>query len=75
MNQYSILHLAPHTGSVKVQENTPMFLHTFGLRVQLYTRNKVLMTKDPTDTPKLHGLVSIELCTLLARQSANPPSI
>ena len=29
--------------------------------------NKVLMTKDVTDTQKLYGLVSVESCTLLAR--------
>ena len=33
------------------------------------------MTKYLEDNPKLYGLISFELCTLLARKNANSPCI
>lgn len=63
----STQHLTTHPGYIQVQENNPMLFHWFGLRVQLCAWNSVLMTKDPQDTSKPYGLVSIEPCILLAR--------
>ena len=74
-SKWIITHLAPHTGSVQEQENTPMLLHTFDLRVQLYACKNVLVTNDAQDTPKLYRLVSIVPCILLPKWSANTPSV
>ena len=70
MNQNSISHLAPHTGSVQVWKNTPIFLHLFGLRVQLYARSKVSMAIIK-DTQNSMVWVLIVPYTPLARTSAN----
>ena len=67
MKQNSIPHLAPDTGSAKIQENFPALFQTSDLRVQLYTWNKALMINNLQDTSKLYGLVSIESCKFLAR--------
>ena len=49
---------------MQIQENTPMFLYAFCLRVQLYAWNNASMKKDLQDTSKLYGLVSVESDTL-----------
>ena len=82
MNQISILHLTPqtgsvqvhHNGSVQVQDNKTILLDMFGLKGQLYAWKNVLITNDLQETPNLKSLVSVKSCPLLARQNANSPS-
>lgn len=57
MIQNNIPHMTPYTGLVQVDENIPILLHTFGLRIQLYARSKFLMTNDRQDIPKLYDLI------------------
>ena len=73
MNQNSIPHLVPHTGFVQVQENTPMFIHRFSLRVEFLTWVSVLKITDLQDNPKLYGFVSIESCILFSQDNVQIP--